>query len=121
MERATSGTGEPEHTKANTMTDTPPEQPPAAVELRKRLADYAEEHGLDDELDELLLADGLEEAFLGYGCRVGEPPIAIYDTTKVFDLLIAQGLTLEQAREHFDHNIGGAWVGDGTPMFMIKV
>lgn len=90
-------------------------------DLRERIAAHAEELGIAGELDELLLADGFDDAFLGYGERVGEPPIAVYDIEKAIEVLVAQGLTEEEAREHFSFNVASAWVGDRTPMFITKI
>src|SRR4051812_2902626 len=93
----------------------------AEIDLRARIAAYAEECGFPGELDGLLLADGFEGAFLGIGERVGELAIAVYDGDKAIEILVASGLNEEEAREHFSFNVTGAWVGDQTPMFITRV
>lgn len=67
---------------------------------------------------ELLFADGFDEAIVGVASRISEPPVVVYDIGKVLDVLVAQGLTPEEAEEHFHYNVAGSWVGDRTPMFM---
>lgn len=78
--------------------------------LRERLLEYG--------LDEILMADGFDEAFLGVARRAGQTPLAVYDVDKCLDVLVAQGLSPEEAIEHFEFNVVGAWVGPGTPLFL---
>ena len=69
--------------------------------------------------EEALLADGFEEAFLGVSEVFGRPPLATYDRDKCIDILVKRdGMTYEEAVEHFDFNVTGAWVGDGTPIYL---
>mgnify|MGYP003145702950 FL=1 len=65
-----------------------------------------------------LVADGLEEAYIGCGHQHGKPPVAIYDAEKCVEVLMKQGMTYAEAQEWFDFNTAGAWVGEGTPIFM---
>lgn len=67
---------------------------------------------------EACFADGFEEAFIGACYRFGQPPLATYDLQQVLQILMRQGLSADEAREHFEFNILGAWVGDGTPVFI---
>jgi hypothetical protein len=68
--------------------------------------------------EEALLADGFEDALIGYVCRFGLNPIALYDRDKCIDILKKRdGMTYEEAVEFFEFNTAGAWVGDGTPAF----
>lgn len=69
------------------------------------------------EEETVLLADGLESAFIGIG-RQFNHPVAIYSYKKVIKALIRQGMDREGAIEYFDYNIGGAFVGDQTPVFL---
>ena len=69
--------------------------------------------------EEALLADGFEEAFLGVSEVFGRPPLATYDRDKCVDILIQRdGMTYEEAVEYFNFNVTGAWVGDGTPIYL---
>ena len=66
--------------------------------------------------EELLSADGLDEAVIAI-----EPNSMrlVYSITKIIDILVAEGLTDEEAMEHFDFNIGGAYVGEKTPIYVL--
>lgn len=68
--------------------------------------------------EEAVLYDGLEDAFIGMSLRFGQEPIACYDFDKVIEILMKDGISEEEAVEHFDFNIIGGWVGDQTPCFM---
>jgi len=63
-------------------------------------------------------ADGLEKALVGVGRRCGHPPVAVYDVSKVLEILMdAGGMTDEEAIEFFEYNIEGSWVGETTPIW----
>lgn len=68
--------------------------------------------------DGVLLASGLEEAFVGIGRRQGESDVAVYSIQKAIDTLVDQGATLEEAREYLENNSIGAWVGPLTPVWL---
>lgn len=65
----------------------------------------------------ILLADGLEHAFMGIG-RQFQYPVAIYSYKKTIKILMKQGMDREEAEEYFDYNIAGAFIGDQTPVFL---
>jgi len=70
-------------------------------------------------MDEVLLADGFEEAFLGVSEVFGRPPLATYDKEKCIEILVQRDeMTHEEAVEYFDFNVTGAWVGDSTPIYL---
>ena len=69
----------------------------------------------DDE--ELLLADGFEDAFIGIA-RQFNKPFAVYDRAKCIQQLCRE-MTWEDAEEYFQYNVEGAYVGEDTPAFMI--
>ena len=74
---------------------------------------------LREENPNALLADGFEAAFRGICRRFGMEPVAAYDREHC--LLILQRrdqMTREQAEEFFEFNVIGAWMGDGTPVFL---
>lgn len=72
---------------------------------------------LDEREESMLLADGLEDAFLGIGYQF-TMPIAIYSKSKAIQCLMRQGMDEEVAVEYFDYNIAGAYVGEQTPIFI---
>lgn len=65
---------------------------------------------------EILFCDGLEEALIGTGRRFTHP-VAVYSKAKVLEIL-QETMTEEEAQEHFDYNIAGAYVGESTPIFL---
>jgi hypothetical protein len=81
------------------------------------LQPFLEEQLPDDQT--VVLADGLEDAFIGVGRTFSSIPVAIYDTDKVIEILMTRDvMTREEALEFFDFNIAGAYVGESTPIFM---
>lgn len=74
---------------------------------------------LGEENPDALLADGFEEAFLGICRRFGQPPLAAYDRAKCIKILMDRdGMTEDAAEEFFEFNVIGAWLGEGTPVFI---
>jgi hypothetical protein len=73
---------------------------------------------LGEENPKALLADGFEDAFIGICERFGQQPLAAYDYFKCIDILVSQGMTEEEAMEYFEFNTLGAWMGEGTPVFI---
>lgn len=67
--------------------------------------------------DELLFADGFDEAILGVAQRFNDL-FVVYDKQKVLTIMVKRdGMTHEEAMEFFDFNIVGAFVGPYTPAF----
>ena len=71
-----------------------------------------------EDVETMMLADGLDEAFVGLATTFGEKIRAIYDINKVIELLHSQGMSYEEAEEYFDFNVVGAYVGENTPVFV---
>jgi len=76
--------------------------------------------GVEEEL--LFLGDHderkrFEPAILGIAHRFGMQPVVTYDYRKVIDIF-AEHMSHEEAQEYFDFNVIGAWVGEGTPIFI---
>jgi len=67
--------------------------------------------------EDVLVADGLESAFLGIECREGTPR-AVYSVELAIAALNKQGMTHEEATEYFWFNCAGASVGDQTPVWV---
>lgn len=64
-----------------------------------------------------LVADGWEDALIGFGWRLNTP-IAVYDRAKILELMMADGTSEEDADEFISFNIEGAYVGQGTPLLV---
>jgi len=65
-----------------------------------------------------LAADGLDDAIIGYGQQFPKEPLLIYDYDKCVEIFMAQGMSYEEAIEWMEFNVVGAYVGEGTPIFM---
>ena len=83
------------------------------------IRDQVVEAAGDDE--EMLFADGFDAAILGYFQRCGQEAVVVYDRDKCICILMSQGLSEEDAEEYFEFNVVGAWVGDRTPAFLVRV
>jgi hypothetical protein len=66
--------------------------------------------------ENVLLADGFDDAFVGIGRQFGRP-IAVYDRSRCIDIL-QEDMSEEEAEEYFQFNVEGAWVGENTPIFL---
>lgn len=67
---------------------------------------------------EALLADGFEDAYIGFvaGFSGG---IAVYNRRKCIEILMERdGMTHVEAEEFFSFNTEGAYVGEFTPLFL---
>jgi hypothetical protein len=82
------------------------------------LKEKLDEHIGDDY--SILLADGLDEAFIGIGWQFSVP-LAVYDRDKCIEILESQGMTPEEAQEYFYFNTQGAYVGEQTPVFVERI
>lgn len=80
----------------------------------KSLKEYLEEHHPDEEF---LIADGLDDAFIGVGHAFNQA-LVCYDVEKVIRILRKDGMSREDAQEYFDFNIAGAYMGENTPVFI---
>ena len=55
----------------------------------------------DEQFEGILFADGYDEAFVGLGWRFHDGPVAVYDRNKVIEIIMADGLSYDEAVEHF--------------------
>lgn len=71
------------------------------------------------ELDhEMLLADGFDNAIVGWCYTPGPGHRVIYNANKIIETLTERdGMSLEEAWEYFEFNTEGAYVGEKTPIF----
>ena len=73
-------------------------------------------------LEGALTADGFDDCIIGIALRCGQPDLVVYDSAKIVDkLVLRDGMTYEDAVEFFEYNILGAWVGEGTPLYMTPI
>jgi len=70
---------------------------------------------------EALLADGFDDAIIGICERFGNDPVVAYDKDKCINILVQRdGMSYEEAVEYFDFNVLGAYVGKGTPVYILN-
>ena len=73
-----------------------------------------------EENPEALFADGFKDAIIGIARRFSLPPLVAYDYDKCIEILM-KDMTEEEAVEYFEFNVQGAWMGEGTPIFIERV
>lgn len=64
--------------------------------------------------EDLLIAYGYDDAIVG----VSSKEIVVYSINKIVEILMAEGMTDEEALEFFEYNIEGSYVGEKTPIYM---
>jgi hypothetical protein len=66
-----------------------------------------------------LLADGLEEALIGYTINTHFQHVAVYSTRKCVEILVGRdGMTHEEAEEFLEFNTYCAYVGPHGPLYV---
>ena len=71
--------------------------------------------------EEALVADGFDDAIIGVAERCSQDPLVVYSINACIDILISRGMSEEDALDYFNFNVVGAWMGEGTPLFMWTV
>ena len=73
---------------------------------------------LEGEEDILILEpDDFDAAIIGIAERIGMNRVLAYDKGKCIEVLM-KDMSEDEAIEYFDYNTLGAWMGDGTPIFI---
>jgi len=62
-----------------------------------------------------LKADGFDDAVIGVHAAMEEPRL-VYSVTKCLEIL-SEDMSATEAREHFDFNVAGAYMGEQTPIW----
>lgn len=71
--------------------------------------------------EEMLFADGFDDALIGVGQRADGLSLAMYNANKCIEILMEDGMTDEEAQEYFEFNVLGSYMGENTPMFCYLV
>jgi hypothetical protein len=79
---------------------------------RDEICSWLETHFPDEEF---LLADGLEEAFVGVDDATKK---TMYNSEICIDIYMKDGMSYEEALEYFEFNVIGAYAGEKTPVFL---
>jgi len=84
-------------------------------DYRKEIEEFAvEELGVED----VVIAEGLEEAFLGIAEGFGGTMVPVYSYDMCIQILMREGMDYEQAIEYFEYNTMGAYYSDNQPMYI---
>jgi hypothetical protein len=85
---------------------------------REYIVEHIEQHA-PDEFDDLLIADGFEQAFLGLAFKFSNMLGVAYSRNKCLEILVERdGMSPDEAEEYFQFNVEGAYVGEYTPVFI---
>jgi hypothetical protein len=69
--------------------------------------------------EDALTADGFDEAIIGLAERATSTLVVAYDFDMCVGILVSRdGMSYEDAVEYMTFNVTGAWVGEGTPVFV---
>ena len=88
-----------------------------AEEQRDSTAKLVREHLEEMGDDVSLTADGFDDAIIGIAYRFNQTFVA-YDYDMCIEILMRDEMTWEEASEYLEFNTIGAWVGDGTPVYV---
>ena len=78
---------------------------------------------MDENVEEYLRLEPREDfdpCVIGVARRFNDI-VLVYDIGKVLAMFVAQGMTEEEADEHFEFNVIGGWLGDMTPIFNVPI
>ena len=81
--------------------------------------EYMDREAVAEANEEMLFADGFDDALVGFIERAGMPSIACYDKYKCIDIL-SNDMPYEDAFEYFYFNVVGSYVGENTPCFLTR-
>jgi len=69
--------------------------------------------------EEMLFADGFDDALIGVCYKFGQVDCAVYDLKKCYQILMENDkMTMEVAMDYMDYNVLGAYVDKHTPVFI---
>jgi len=67
---------------------------------------------------EAMKMDGFNDCIIGWCERANMDEVVAYDKWKIIEKLKKSGMTGLEAMDYFYFNQLGAWVGEGTPVFI---
>lgn len=66
-----------------------------------------------------IVLDGFNDAIIGMAERINFGPLVAYDAEKIISIMVERdGMTDEDAREYFEYNISGSYLGEYSPIFI---
>ena len=66
----------------------------------------------------ILEPSSFDEAIVGIVQRIDRDPVVCYSVSKIIEILAESGMDDDEAYEYYEYNILGAYMGEGTPMFV---
>jgi hypothetical protein len=76
----------------------------------------------DERFEGMLKVDGFDDCVIGICQRSAHEDILAYSADKIVDKLMKlDGMSKDEAWEHFYYNIESAWMGDTTPCFICSL
>ena len=79
-----------------------------------------EAHSLTAALGDLnpdaVLFENMDEALIGLGYIGHQEPVAVYSKAKIYEKLLADGFSQEDADEYFSGKFTNTWAGEHTPV-----
>ena len=98
------------------------EKKPTKAQLgRLKILDFIDIYADDEHKENIILADGLDKAFLGLAYRDGEhgAQVAVYGIFScIHTLQLDNKWGWDEAEDYFHFNTRWAYVGEYTPMFI---
>lgn len=73
---------------------------------------------LSDLNPEAYLFDNMDVAIVGIGYIGHKDPVAVYSKAKIYNKLLGDGLSIEDAEEYFSAKFTGTWAGENTPLIL---
>jgi len=67
------------------------------------------------------LFDNMDSALVGIGYRAHKDPVAVYSQARIFERLLTDGLSEEDAAEYFTGKFIGIWAGENTPVILFDM
>ena len=65
--------------------------------------------------DNILFADGLDEAIIGFDANLWK---VVYSRNKCIEIIAAEGMSTEDALDYLEYNTFNTYMGDNTPLWV---
>ena len=70
----------------------------------------------------MLKVDGFDECIIGITQLYGkDTPVVVYDAMEMIEVLVDEhDMSRDEAVEYFEYNISGAYLGEHTPLYVMR-
>lgn len=76
-------------------------------------------HTLTENNPEALVMEEYKDALVGIAKRCAQPDLLVYSYDKMVEIIRKAGASYEEAIDHIETNIVGAWMGPQTPIVIV--